>query len=138
MTLNDSLAGMDYEDVGRNGGHGQCRVTFVNVCPPSLAVQITGIGARFWFQDSDGNITDDQIVSKPTGLGPGQSDEVSSSDDCVRTVYAICEVTCNNSPPQQISASAQGDATRCLREVQLSVSASVIGGQPVLQPLQIS
>lgn len=74
---------------------GRCVIEIFNQCPSDWGAEIIEIGAKFFFQDADGNAAGDEWTVKNTRiLGPNGSDSVSSSDPgkCSAQVLVVCKV----------------------------------------------
>ena len=59
---------------------GICVVTFKNDCPREWGVVIVQVGAKFFYQDTDGTIIREWYGTKNTDIRVGQSDTFSSDD----------------------------------------------------------
>jgi len=91
MSLSDDLDGVNFEDVGASGGalpSPPCVITFQNNSTAADPAIITFVGARFWFQDANGVVCDDQIVKETVTIGPGGAPvQLASRPECVQKVY---------------------------------------------------
>jgi hypothetical protein len=111
MSLFDDLKSVHYEDVGSSKGAApgvSCVVTF-----ESTVTRTISYGARFWFQDVDGIVADDQIESQENvAIGPGAPGLLVSRPELVQKVYYL--YTTNDNPPQKISGTVQAIGTSSL------------------------
>jgi hypothetical protein len=91
MSLSDDLDSVKFEDVGSSGGASPslpCVITFQNNSTAADPATITFVGARFWFQDVEGVVCDDQIVKQTVAVGPGGATvQLTSRPECVQKVY---------------------------------------------------
>ncbi len=94
-----------------------CCIKIENATPSGWNATVVGAGTKFFFQDENGNIIDEEIVKRELNLRTGDSaDYCSSKSGCVsQTVTAIAVFM--DGEEATFTAREQVGQTECLRHI---------------------
>ena len=95
---------------------GTCTIIFRNATPCDWRVRIIEIGAKFWYQDENGNIVRDWWTNKGTTIDCNQEDSLTSDDSnaCVRQVLMVSKVYVSGQGERLFQQSKDGGPKHCI------------------------
>jgi len=94
---------------------GRCEVEFANATPHGWQLRIIEIGAKFFYQDSNGNIIREWYTMKNVNLSDGDKASLFSDDvnACVQQVFAAVKVVVPGENPTILTGTNPGDPQHC-------------------------